>query len=283
MKQKMRSVFSSEFSFFMAVPALAWQVLLCLVPLSLIVALSFIDISTFKFTLSYFVSLFDFSHGKMIIWSLTLALFTTLSCLLIGYPVAFYIARRVKHYKNLFLFFLIIPFWTNFLILVYSWIFILERNGILNNALISLGWIKDPLSILNSMVAVGLVTVYCYLPFMVMPLYNALEKIDITMLESSFDLGATARQTFFKVVVPITWPGIRTGCFLVFVPVFGEFVIPLLMGGDKYMFVGNGISHYVFTALDLSKGAAFTILSGIALVTCIALFIFVLRRIIYRF
>lgn len=280
MLKKFRVTFSSEFPFFMAVPALLWQVTLCLLPLLFIITISFVNISQVSFTLKHFFALLDKAHAKMIFWSLNLALFTTLSCLLLGYPIAFYIARRVVHFKNLFLFFLVIPFWTNLLVLVYSWIFILESNGIFNNFLMSFGLIRQPLPILNSMIAVGLVTFYCYLPFMVLPLYNALEKIDPDVLEASADLGATKTQTFFKVIVPVTWSGIRTGCFLVFVPVFGEFTIPLLMGGDKYMFVGNCISHYVFTALNLSRGAAFTMLSGVVLLGGILLFIGILKLII---
>jgi spermidine/putrescine transport system permease protein len=280
MLKKFRATFSSDFSFFMAIPALLWQIIFCFLPLLLIAALSFIDISQLTFTLKHFSSIINHPHFKMIFWSLSLSFFTTLACLLFGYPLAYYIARRIENYKNLFLFFLVIPFWTNLLILVYSWIFILERSGIFNTFLQTLGLIQEPLVILNSMNAVYLVTFYCYLPFMVLPLYNALEKIDPALLEASADLGATPTQTFFKVIVPGTWSGIRTGCFLVFVPVFGEFTIPLLMGGDKYMFVGNCISHYVFTALNLPRGAAFTILSCCALTVGILFLIGLLKLII---
>ncbi|MGE0206428.1 MAG: ABC transporter permease [Candidatus Babeliales bacterium] len=281
MLQKVRSTFSADFSFFMAVPGVIWQVFFCLVPLLLIAAFSIYDVTTFQVTMRYFIALFDYVHLKMIFLSSMLALGTTLNCLVIGYPIAFYIARKVEHYKNLFLFFLIIPFWTNLLILVYSWIFILEKNGILNSFLKSIGLVSEPFNILNSLIAVALVTFYCYLPFMVLPLYTALEKIDDTLLEASADLGANRIQTFFKVIVPLSWSGIRTGCFLVYVPVFGEYVVPLLMGGDKYMFVGSGISHYVFTALNISQGAAFTLLAGFALLSTVVLLNIVLKKIIF--
>ena len=166
--------------------------------------------------------------------------------------------------------------------LVYSWIFILERHGILNTFLMKIGLLSGPIPLLNTMIAVLLVTIYCYVPFMVLPIFSSLEKIDTAVLEASSDLGGTFWQTFFKIIVPMSWPGIRTGLLLVFVPVFGEFAIPLLMGGDKYMFVGNMIAHYVFTAFDLSKGASFAIFSGILLLISTAVVSWFAKRLIYK-
>ena len=194
-----------------------------------------------------------------------MALFTALSCLAIAYPVAYFLALRVKRYKNFLLFLFTLPFWTNFLVLVYAWFFLLEYNGLINTLLMKVGFISQPLHMANSFFAIGIVMVYCYVPFMLMPLYAVLEKFDPRLIESSFDLGANSWQTFKKVVLPASLPGIRTGFFLVFVPSFGEFAIPALLGGSKYMFVGSLISYYFLMARNIYLGAAFTVLSAVVL------------------
>ena len=129
-----------------------------------------------------------------------------------------------------------------------------------------MGLINSPLKILNSMVAVILVMFYCYLPFMILPLFSSIEKFDLSLIEASLDLGASIKQTFLKIIFPLTLPGVRTGFFLVFVPAFGEFVIPMLLGGDKNMFVGSVISHYFLVTYDHATGSAFTVLSSIVLI-----------------
>lgn len=280
--QKIKTNFFSEFSFFMAAPALVWQGVLVVVPLTLILAFSFINSTTWTLTLSYYSSLMQWSHVLILWWSFLLALVTTMSCLLIGYPLAYWLARKTKKLKNFFIFFLIIPFCTNLLVMVYSWIFILERYGILNTFLMKIGIISHPITILNTIPSVMVVAIYCYLPFMVLPIFSSLEKIETAILEASYDLGGTFWQTFFKVIVPLSWPGIRTGIFLVFVPAFGEYSIPLLMGGDKYMFVGIMIVRYVFMIFDLSSGAAFTMLSGIFLLVSAALVTWCIKRLLCK-
>lgn len=281
--KQIKKEFYDQIPFFVAVPALIWQFCLCVFPLFFILSNSFIDTTSgISFTLRYYHNIFTFIHFKMILASLVLACATALCCFIIGFPIAYWLARRAYLLKNLFLFLLIIPFWTNLLILIYSWLFILERNGLLDSFLQRLGILKGSLSILYTIPAVLLVTVYCYLPFMILPIFTALEKIEKSTLEASADLGATYFQTLLRVILPLSWPGIKTGIFLVFVPVFGEFAIPLLVGGGKYMFVGNAIAHYVFSVLDLSTGAAFTVISSIALLTTILILMWLLKRIIYR-
>jgi len=283
MIQKIRRSFQKNFSFFMALPGLVWQIVLCIIPLLFVIVGSFIDPATWRLTSQHYSPLFNKPHIYVICWSLLLAVFSSIGCALIGYPVAYWLARRIKMMKNFFLFLLIVPFWTNLLVLVYSWIFILERNGFLNNLLMNTGIISAPLPMLNSLFAVLLVTIYCYLPFMILPIFSSLEKIDNSILEASSDLGATATQRFFSVVLPMSWAGIRTGLLLVFVPVFGEFAIPLLMGGDKYMFVGNAISHYVFVSHDLSTGAALTVIAGIVLFISMILVSWLAKRFVFKF
>lgn len=207
----------------------------------------------------------------IIMKSIMLATGVATLSLFIGYPLAYYIALKQRAFKNIFLSFLIIPFWTNILVHIYAWFFVLERNGILNTVLLNIGIIREPIMILNTMYAVVLVMVYCYLPFMVLPLFSILEKFDTRLIEASFDLGASQKQTFLNVILPLTYPGIATGFFLVFVPAFGEFMIPLLLGGDKHMFVGTLISHYFLIAATPEKGAAFTIMSSMILIGVVSI------------
>lgn len=279
--RSIRKACARQGTFFWAIPGLIWQVLFCIVPLCTIFLTSFFIHSWFP-TLANYEHLFVRSHLIIIFWSLFLALLTACICLLFGYPLALWLALYARRFKNIGLFFLVVPFWTNLLVLIYSWIFILERGGIINRSLLYFGIIQEPLSLLNTLFAVALVMVYCYLPFMVLPIFNSLEKIDKTLLEASADLGATMSQSFKKIIVPLSWPGIRTGFFLVFVPVFGEFSIPLLMGGDKYMFVGNAISHYVFVTFNLSQGAAFTVFASLILLISSVVIVRYGKRLFYQ-
>ena len=251
-------------------PALLWQILLFYIPLICIIGLSFVYINEQTgiqiISIDNYRALSSWVYISIIIQSVALALVVASISLLIGYPLAYYIAFKKRSLKNIFLSFLIVPFWTNLLVHVYAWFFVLERNGMLNYILLKLGLINEPLMLLNTMYAVILVMVYCYLPFMVLPLFSILEKFDDRLIEASLDLGANQRQTFFNVILPLTYPGIVTGFFLVFVPACGEFVIPLLLGGDKHMFIGTLISYYFLIASNSQKGAAFTVMSSIALI-----------------
>lgn len=163
--------------------------------------------------------------------SLRVAATATLVCLLIGYPMAYAIARAPERWRNPLLMLVVLPFWTSFLIRVYAWIGILSTNGILNNALIALGIINDPLPMMNTNFAVYIGIVYSYLPFMVLPLFATLVRMDLTLLEAAADLGCRPWQAFRKVTLPLSWPGIAAGSLLVFIPSTGEFVIPDLLGG----------------------------------------------------
>lgn len=274
-KNGIKSAITTEFPFFMMMPALIWQVLFFVVPFTIIVSLSFAknlhNIWEYGFTLQYYRSLLDVPYIRIIGRSLIFALFNAICCLVFAYPIAYYLARKVKRFKNFLLFFLILPFWTNILVQIYAWFFVIERNGLLNSLLLKIGVIREPLYIANTLFAVFLVMVYCYLPFMIMPLYSNLEKMNERLIESSYDLGANSWQTFFNVTLPLSFSGIKTGFFLVLVPSFGEFVIPALMGGSKDMFVGSLISHYFLMAYDVPQGAAFTMVSGAVL--CIVVII----------
>lgn len=227
----------------------------------------------FDLTLEHYAALFDGAYLRIIARSALLALCVTVSCLLMAYPAAYFLALRVhERWKNILLFLLTLPFWTNFLILVYSWVFVLDHHGLINTILLKIGIVREPLHMINNMYAIFVVMVYYYLPFMMMPLYSILEKIQHELLEASMDLGATHWQTFRRITVPLSMSGVKTGIFLVFVPAFGEFAIPAIIGGGQQMFVGSLISHYFLITRDSQLGAAFTITSGLVLITCALLF-----------
>ena len=154
---------------------------------------------------------------------------------------------------------------------VYAWFALLEYNGLLNRVLMHLGIVNQPLVMLNTSWSVYLIMFYCYVPFMVMPLYSVLEKLNVQLLEASADLGASSWKTFVTITLPLSMSGIKTGFFLVFVPSFGEFVIPTLAGGGKNMYVGSLISHYFLAMHDKFVGSAFTVVSGLVLIVAVIL------------
>jgi len=276
-----KSIGSQEHAFAVSVPAVLWQVLFLYVPLCFIIYISFvrsIDFAFFKnITLSHYKILFTLTYFSIIIRSILLAVFNSVFCLLLAYPVAYFLALRVKKLKNLFLFLLVLPFWTNFLVQAYAWFFILDYHGFLNKLFLKIGIISTPLHILNTPWAVYIVMLFCYLPFMVLPIYSSMTKIDKFILEASSDLGATSWQTLGYVTLPLSLSGIRTGFFLVLIPSFGEFVIPALLGGGKVMYVGSMISYFFLETKNVFLGSAFTVLSGVCLII-IALLIYLLFK-----
>jgi spermidine/putrescine transport system permease protein len=264
-----------EFPFFLGAPALLWQVLFLYLPLLFIVGISITQFSSTGeyegLTLRHYVPFFTATYFRVIFRSLALAAINTLFCFLLAYPVAYFIVFRAKRFKTLFLFLLIVPFWVNFLLHVYAWFFLLERGGVVNRFLMWIGMIEQPLTLLNSQFAVSLGMLYCYLPFMALPIYSALERFDRRLIEASLDLGASPWETFRKVTFPVTYPGWQSGLFLVFIPSSAEFAIPALLGGDKHVFMGSVIAQYVLGSQTLPLGAAFTVICCVILVLCLSL------------
>jgi spermidine/putrescine transport system permease protein len=275
MNKPFKEILSDEFHFFMAMPAIAWQILFFYIPVALVILLSFVKTVHVQgapiFTLEHYSALMAPLFFWVIARSLVLAFVTACICLLLAYPVAYVLAVKIERYKNIFLFFLILPFWTSLMVQVYSWFFVLEHNGLLNSIFLKLGLVSQPIHMLNTTFSIYLVMVYCYLPFMIFPLYTALEKVDKKMFEAAADLGASQLQTFAKVTLPLSMPGVKTGFFLVFVPSFGEFVVPTLLGGGEQLFVGSLITQYFLSARNPYLGAAFTCLSGLVLLISIVL------------
>lgn len=269
-----RKSLTSLFPLFAGTAGFVWQVLFFYIPLFFIIVLSF----TGPGIVGYFEPFITLSYVKVIWRSLVLAFFNATVCALIAYPLAYFLAFQVRRFKSFLLFLVILPFWNNFLLHVYAWIFVLDRHGMVNSILKALGLIHEPLHLLNTPFAVGIMMVYFYLPFMIMPLYASLEQFDHRLLEASLDLGATWWQTVRRVLLPLTMSGLRSGFFLVFIPSFGEFAIPEFMGGDKTMYVGSVVSHLILGAQTVGAGAAFTVLSSVALIVVAGFLFFLMKR-----
>lgn len=204
--------------------------------------------------------------------SLRVAAISALLCLLIGYPMALAIARAPARWRNALLMLVILPFWTSFLLRVTAWIGILQDQGWLNGALMALGLIEEPLQLLYTDVALYIGITYCYLPFMVLPLYATLSKLDAALLEAAEDLGAPPWRAFLQVTLPLSMPGVIAGSLLVFIPAVGEFVIPELLGGPGAQLIGRVLWTEFFQNRDWPLASALAIVLLVALVVPIALF-----------
>jgi len=246
------------------VPGLLWTTLFCLLPMVVVLAVSFATRGTYggvlwEFSLDNYRDLLHPLYGRIFGQSLLLAGMTTGLCLAMGFPLAYYIARMPPRRQALWLIFIMIPFWTNFLVRTYAWIFILRTEGLLNTVLIQLHLISTPLDLLYSNEAVLVGLVYGYLPFMVLPLYAAIERVDPALIEAAWDLYADRWSLFHRVLVPLTKPGIIAGCVLVFIPSLGSFLTPDLLGGARSMMVGNLIQHEYLVARDWPLGSALSL------------------------
>jgi putrescine transport system permease protein len=201
----------------------------------------------------------DNLYWKAYLNSIWVAGVSTLLCLLIGYPMAYAIARSQSSTRNILLLLVILPFWTSFLLRVYAWIGILKNNGLINNTLMALGVIDQPVQMLQTDFAVYIGIVYSYLPFMILPLYANLEKLDLTLLEAAADLGCRPWKSFLKVTLPLSLPGIIAGCLLVFIPAVGEFVIPALLGDPGMLMIGKVLWTEFFNNRDWPVASAVAI------------------------
>jgi len=210
--------------------------------------------------------------------SLQVAAVSTILLLLIGYPLAYGIARSPRRLQPLLVMLVVLPFWTSFLIRVYAWINILQRDGLLNELLLKLHVIDTPRAWLASDTAIYIGVVYSYLPFMVLPLYAALEKIDPALLEAAGDLGCTRRRAFWRVTVPLTRAGIAAGALLCFIPIVGEFVIPDLLGGSQTLMIGQTLWTEFFSNRDWPVASAIAVLLLILLVVPILFYERIQRR-----
>ncbi|MEF3695441.1 MAG: ABC transporter permease [Candidatus Cloacimonadota bacterium] len=236
-------------SWILTTPAMIWLLIFFLVPYLIVLIYSFLtpDIYDVKFELSLnaYQQIFSGTYLRPFIVSFRMAFITTVLCLLLGYPVAYHIARAKEKTRNLLLILIIIPFWTNLIIRIFSWRIFLAYNGVLNDLLINVGLINQPLEIMRTDLAVALVMVYVYLPYMILPLYSVIEKIDFTLLNAAMDLGANEVKAFFKVTLPLSLTGIFAGGILVFIPALGAYLITQLVGNQRSLYIGQVITYKI--------------------------------------
>jgi spermidine/putrescine transport system permease protein len=238
-----------------------WLLMFTLLPFAIILGMSFLQKSgpaglSFVPTLENYARCFQFVYARVLVKTLWLSLMATASCLLVGFPVAYYLARSTGPMKQWGLILLFIPFWTNFILRVHGMVSLLGNHGMLNQALLKTGLVSEPIAILYTRFGVYLGLLYNYLPFLVVPVYSALEKLDPSLREAAFDLGASRTQTFWKVTLPNIKEGVLTGRLFVFVPMLGEYVIPDLLGGAKEVFLGNLMVSQFFVMQDWPFGSA---------------------------
>lgn len=220
---------------------------------------------------NYFYLFEDDFYLDAYLSSIRLAGVSTLLTLLVAFPIAYLIARSRGSVRGLLLALVILPFWTSFLLRVYAWIGLLKKNGLINELLLSMGLIDQPLQMLQTDIAVYIGIVYTYLPFMVLPLYSALEKMDLNLLEAAQDLGARPTQSFFLITLPMAMPGVIAGCLLVFIPAVGEFVIPTLLGGSDTLMIGRVLWDEFFLNRDWPMASAVAVVMLLILVLPIML------------
>ena len=255
---------TSKFQNVVIVTIVGWLVLFVFLPNLMIIGTSFLtrdDASFVKmvFTLDNYTRLLDPLYFEVLLHSLNMALIATLACLVLGYPFAWFLAKLPHKVRPLLLFLLIVPFWTNSLIRIYGLKIFLSTKGYLNEFLLWLGVIDTPIRIMFTPSAVIIGLVYILLPFMVMPLYSSIEKLDKPLLEAARDLGASKLQTFIRIIIPLTMPGIIAGCLLVMLPAMGLFYVSDLMGGAKNLLIGNVIDQEFTQASNWHLGSGLSI------------------------
>ncbi|MDZ4769127.1 MAG: ABC transporter permease [Chloroflexota bacterium] len=231
--------------FLLAVPALIWLAFFFIAPLLIVVVVSVLTRGSrgailLPLTLEHYQRILSPVFLPVFGDSLWISFLTTVFCLLLGYPLAFFIStRRSKRMQSFALFLVILPFWTNFLVRTYAWRVLLGSEGTINVTLMNLGVIAQPLELLNTDFAVLIGLVYGFLPFMVLPIYSSVERFEFRLVEAAHDLGANDIRAFLRVVVPLTLPGVIAGCILVFIPAIGSFITPDLLGGTSGIMIGN--------------------------------------------
>ncbi|MFN2427701.1 MAG: ABC transporter permease [Candidatus Binatia bacterium] len=243
-------------------PLLAWVAAFVVAPVLIMLAYSFCKRGTlggvvWEFTLANYAAVLDPTYLRILVRSVVFAGATTVACLVIGYPVAYSIGRASEKWRSLLVMLVMIPFWTSFLIRTYAWLTILKSEGLLNSLLLQAGMISAPFEMLYTSGAVLVGLVYTFLPFMILPIYTSVEKLDRSLVDAAFDLGATPGRVFSRVIVPLTRPGITAGVLLVFVPALGLYAVNDILGGGKVDMIGNIIENqFKGTARNWPFGAA---------------------------
>ena len=254
-----------------ASPYIVWSALFIVIPLIIIVFFSFTQetASGYSFTLENFKRVLNSQYVSVFRRSLVLAFQSTVLCLILGYPVAYLISKMKSNRRNILIMLFIVPMWMNFLLRTYAWLPILGKNGVINNFLSAIG--LNTINILYTDAAVLLGMVYNFLPFMILPIYTVLIKMDNSLIDAAADLGANKRQIFTRVIFPLSMPGVITGITMVFMPAVSTFVISRLLGGGQYMLLGNLIETQFTTMGDWNFGTALAIFMMIIILISMAI------------
>lgn len=261
----------------LSTPYILWTILFTIVPLLIILIFSLSASSkignlSMDFTLDRYVQFFEPIYADVFFRSIKLSLYSTAFCLILGYPVAYIIANKKMKMRNFLILFIILPQWTNFLLRTYAWMSILKDNGPINAFLLNIGLIKEPLTLLYTDGAVLMGMIYNFLPYMILPIYTVILKIDKAYVEAARDLGASGSTTFRKIILPLSMPGIVSGIIMVFMPAISTFVISDLLGGGHSMLMGNLIQNQFLAARNWQFGSAISmILIFIILITMLVL------------
>ena len=268
---------------FLALPTILWLVLFFVLPLVAVLAFSFMSrgrggVAIMPFTLEHYERTFGVFF-IILRRSIGLAAIATIICLIVGYPLAFFIStRRRRIVQQVALFLVILPFWTNFLIRTYAWRILLGEEGLINGLLLSLSLISEPLTLLNTQLAVLIGLVYGFLPFMTLPIYASVERFNFRYVDAAHDLGANDTRAFLRVVLPLTLPGVLAGCALVFIPSVGAFVTPDLLGGTKGLMIGNLINKQFGGSGNMPLGSALSIVMMAVVMISLLVYVFANRR-----
>ncbi len=242
-------------------PMLLWLALFVVTPTLMLVVISFCERDAlgrvvFTFTLDNYIRAFDWKWLRILGLSVWYAFLTTIICMILGYPAAYFIGRSSERWRGLLIMLVMIPFWTSFLIRTYAWISLLSQNGLVNSLLLSTRLVTEPVGFLYTPFAVVLGLVYNFLPFMILPIYSSVEKLDGSLIEAAYDLGARPARAFSQVILPLTRPGLAAGIVLVFVPAIAMFAITTLMGGGGNPTIGEVIQNQFTKANNQPFGAA---------------------------
>ena len=250
----------------LAIPYIVWAAIMLLLPMALIAMYSFTEpgnsIISFSFTLDHYIKFFTDPDFLLILWrSIMIAVKTTVICLLLGYPVAYFIARSKEHVQNILVLCITIPMWINMLVRTYAWIGLLSEGGLIQRIFSLIGFGNTELLYTEAAVLLGMV--YNFLPFMILPINTSLCKMDHSLLEAGADLGASPVQTFLRITLPLSLPGVINGITLVFLPAVSSFFIPKLLGGGQYFLIGNMIENQFITVGEWNFGSAISMIMAI--------------------
>lgn len=253
-------------------PYCLWLFVLTIIPMLLIffyaITAKGTEITTFEFTFDNFLKFFDPIFVSVLIKSLILGIITTLICFIIGYPVAYMIAKCKESTQNILILLITIPTWINLLMRIYAWSSILSNNGLINTFLNYLGFESITMMYTDFAVVIGMV--YCFLPFMILPIHTSLTSMDPSLVEASMDLGASRVRSFFKVTFPLSLSGVLTGIIMVFLPAISEFVIPKMLGGGQYSLIGNFIENQFITVGNWHFGSAVSMILAVIVIVMMA-------------